>query len=139
MHGRLHLLPVQPGPIDAREEWVLFHLGNSDPLAWFLRQHLLKKVPGISRNYTRYLQLCLLNALIELLNVISVERRHSNKHFVQDGAHLVDVCRLANSALREHLGRQVGRAATKGLCLVLRDAFLSEAKVRELYMPVSAD
>ena len=74
----LYLLSLKPDPIYPSKEWVLLHLRNRYPLSRLLRQHFLQKVASIPRYHTWYLQLCLLNRPVQLLNIIRVKRRHAN-------------------------------------------------------------
>lgn len=84
-------------PRNHLEEGVLPHLSDCDPLTGLFVEHLLQQVSCISRYHARDLELGLLDAFVKLLDVVSVERWHANKHFIQNSAHLVDVSWLTNS------------------------------------------
>ena len=78
---------------------MLLQLRYRDPIAWFLLQHPIQQVSGTDRYHRRDLQLSCLDVFVEALDVVGVEWRHTNEHFVKDCAHLVDISRLTHAFL----------------------------------------
>ena len=112
---------------------MFLNLLDRDPSTRLLVGHLANQISSFSRHICRYLQLGKLDVIIKYLDILRIIWRKTDKKLVEDGSHLVDICRLAHSFPIEHLRWQIGRAPDESVSFLVRFLvpILSKAKVSQ--------
>lgn len=117
--GRSHSLVHDLGPVDLLEPRVRLDLlcvcrSATQSLVGVLMEQLHAQVASVvSQEVVVNFGLCILNILVELLSILGIERRETDKHLIDDCAKRPPVSCLTVALSLEHLRRQVLSCATE--------------------------
>mmetsp|Transcript_8424 Transcript_8424/g.21282 ORF Transcript_8424/g.21282 Transcript_8424/m.21282 type:complete len:302 (-) Transcript_8424:847-1752(-) len=121
-------------PIDASEECMRLDIGRSggtraETLFGITCEQAFEETLRWFRQIGRKPQLTVENLLVHDVDVLTVERRQTGEHLIDQRSQTPPVDRTAVSLTLEHLGGKVLGRTAKGVCALITGDFLAETKV----------